>query len=134
MKTPQIWLLALALCASFHLNCGSGSSDVGDNDQAGAGTRPGEGAPGGVTPTFSQINSAIIQPRCTTCHNDTNLSGGVSYATYAGVLSRVTPGNPEGSLLYQRVADSSMPQTGGPLSGDELAQIRAWISAGAKND
>src|SRR4051812_6433366 len=54
----------------------------------------------GQAPTFTQINTEIIQPRCISCHSDSNAENGISYSSYEGVMAQVTPGEPESSDLY----------------------------------
>jgi hypothetical protein len=55
---------------------------------------------------------------------------------------RVIPGDPDHSVLYQKVSGaplasnlkSPMPYQTPRLTADEVAAIEAWITAGAKND
>lgn len=86
-------------------------------------------------PNWKSIQSNIISRRCTGCHNSFMMAGGVSFQTFAGVRSRITPNDPTGSLLYRRVAGlqgARMPQAPNvPLSGDEINAISQWIAAGA---
>jgi hypothetical protein len=59
-------------------------------------------------------------------------------------MFNVDPGNPEGSFLLDKVGDPSMidgPTAGGPmprnierLTAQEIADLRAWIDAGANDD
>jgi hypothetical protein len=106
--------------------------------------------------TFSAIQDAIFKRHgCTNddCHGS-KASGGldlrpeVAYETLLDVkakasdLSRIVPGLPKSSFLYQKlqaatapgsvqVAGSPMPIGAQPLSDKELAAVRIWISAGA---
>lgn len=86
-------------------------------------------------PTFASLRSNIFSRRCAGCHNAT--SPRVNLTTFAGVLSRVTPGNAAGSVVYRRVSGLQAPlmPTGGPaLSAAELAAIEGWINAGAMDN
>jgi hypothetical protein len=67
----------------------------------------------------------LLQSSCSACHDWA--------AAYEGIAdpSRVTPGSPEKSPLYTRVADDSMPMGGQPLSVTQKNLLRAWIAAGA---
>ena len=67
----------------------------------------------------------LLQSSCAACHDWA--------ASYEGITdpSRVTPGSPEKSSLYTRVADDSMPMGGQPLSVTQKNLLRAWIAAGA---
>jgi hypothetical protein len=87
------------------------------------------------------------------CHGATG-SGGFSVSTkqvaYDSLVSaegsancggeiRVVPGNPDASLLVQKITDPTcgerMPKDNeDSLSPETVARIRAWISAGAMND
>ncbi len=54
-------------------------------------------------------------------------------------LTRVVPGDPDNSLLVQKIEQvtpacgSRMP-IGTPLIDDQMEKVRNWIAAGAKND
>lgn len=94
---------------------------------------------------------AIFDATCTTgCHSGRNPSGGLdlsasaSYRALVSVASTcpdrrllVKPGEPEASLLYQKVTGvgacggSQMPVGRPPLGAAQLATIAAWICGGA---
>jgi hypothetical protein len=129
-------------------------------------TPPPDGAAGAggndapAEPSFSAVYRDILQGAgCNggpTCHAGT-LAGQLqlstpaqAYAALVGVkamgascsasnLLRVAPGDPDASLLVQKV-ESATPTCGarmppsGSLPAARLAQLRAWIAAGAKND
>jgi len=83
--------------------------------------------------TFSSIQSAILSPKCGTCHVSQRL-GGVDLSTYAAVLNYTKPGEPDSSSLYTQVKSGAMPQGGPALSQTDQQKISDWIKAGAKND
>ncbi len=59
-----------------------------------------------------------------------------SLESYEGVMKNVMPGNPEGSVLYQRLIGQGgpiMPPTG-KLPDDLLKLVYDWIKQGAKNN
>jgi polyvinyl alcohol dehydrogenase (cytochrome) len=120
----------------------------------------GGGGGGGATfdPIFSAIyNEIIVGKGCNTgsCHGSDqgNLlmsSQSEAYANLVGVkasgplcgasgLTRVVPGDPASSLMFDKVSSatpvcgSTMPP-GAPLSAQEVEQIRSWIERGAAND
>ncbi len=67
----------------------------------------------------------LLQENCAACHDWT--------ASYKGIAdpARVTPGSPEKSPLYTKVASDAMPMGGQPLSVTQKNLLRAWIAAGA---
>lgn len=72
-----------------------------------------------VVPTYAEVNEKIIAPKCIRCHND--------MATEEGLRDYYEPGRSNQSLLYERVADGSMPRRGPPLTEDELLLVRRFI-------
>lgn len=61
-------------------------------------------------------------------------SPGVSSGCETAATARVTPGNPEASILFLRIdgrCEQQMPLGGTPLSETERATIRSWILQGA---
>lgn len=77
-------------------------------------------------PTFTSLKADVLTPRCASCH------GFVS--VHSQIITRVSPGNPSGSTLYQRVANDSMPTSGGPLTAAQKQKIFDWILDGAPNN
>ncbi len=55
-------------------------------------------------------------------------------------LQRMAPGDPDHSYLMLKTQGSpgifgvQMPATGGPHSDAQIAELRAWVAAGAVND
>ena len=113
-------------------------------------------------PRFASIYEVVIERRCATpaCHGATR-AGGLDMGTLAdahtnlvGVPAdgtpfcrgdgrvRAVPGDPEGSLLLQKlggvpgveICGQGMPLSGGPIPAQHLEAIRQWIAAGAAND
>lgn len=108
------------------------------------------------TVTLTQLQNTIFSPTCSGCHtgggtslpSSMNLStAAASYAALVGVasteqptLQRVTASNPDTSYLVRKI-EGAPGITGGrmPLGGDRLdatliANVRAWITAGAQNN
>ena len=84
----------------------------------------------------------ILVSHCYACHSaDTKPAGGLRVDDYAGILRggqsgpAVVPGDPEKSLLMQRVRHENpkrrMPKEGDPLTAAEIADLAAWIKGGA---
>jgi len=82
-------------------------------------------------PTYTSLKADVLTTRCASCHGS---SGGFSTQTYSSIITRVTPGNPSASLLYTRVANDSMPASGGPLTAAQKQKIYDWIMDGAPNN
>jgi hypothetical protein len=103
---------------------------------------------------FTVSYAAQVQPifnnRCTSCHaingdGSLDLRAGVSYGNLVNVLSlnygvtRVIPGDPDGSVLYGKVSGNPvfggrMPPTGAALTALQRQLIRTWILEGANNN
>ena len=82
-------------------------------------------------PTYTSLKADVLTSRCLSCHGS---SGGFSTEFYSQIITRVSVGNPAGSLLYQRVANDSMPTSGGPLTAAQKQKIFDWIADGAPNN
>ncbi len=72
-----------------------------------------------VAPTYQEINEKLIAPKCLRCHSD--------MGSEQGLRDYYVPGRSNQSLLYERVADGSMPRRGPPLTEDELLLVRRFI-------
>ncbi len=77
-------------------------------------------------PTYTSLKADVLTPRCASCH--------AFVSDYAQIMTRVSPGNPGGSTLYQRVANDSMPTSGGALTAAQKQKIFDWIMDGAPNN
>ena len=111
--------------------------------------------------TLSHLRGAVLTPGCifSSCHDAKTPAAGLDFqgpALHAALLNHkpvadtklplVKPGDPEGSWLYQIVSRCEpkdaqgksvrpMPYNAPTLLPDEhVAALRAWISAGAKDD
>lgn len=78
-------------------------------------------------PTYGELEREILKPRCFECHAGENAEAGLNMNSKQSVLQRVIPGKPEESLLYERVADNSMPLGRPPLSPQQKQMIYTWI-------
>ncbi len=70
----------------------------------------------------------ILTATCSACHDWTG--------SYESVIAggRIIAGDPDKSILYQKIATDEMPQAGDKLTADQKAFIKGWISAGAPNN
>ena len=89
----------------------------------------------------------IFLMRCVVCHGKRAQEGGLDLRTQAGRLRggksgpALVPGNPEASLLFQRIVREEMPPEHllfkyrvRPPSTEEVETLRRWIAAGALAD
>lgn len=88
--------------------------------------------------TWEETISALMENKCGACHGGGSALGGVDLGTYEAALDATTnsgpvilPGDPEGSVLVIVQAAGGHP---GQFNGQELAQVRAWIEAGAPEE
>jgi WD40 repeat protein len=94
---------------------------------------------------FSRDIAPILVSECLACHNAEKAKGGYRVHNYAAALTAgksnkpaVVPGQPDQSELFERLVthdeDDRMPQDDEPLSTEQIALFREWISAGAPLD
>lgn len=108
------------------------------------------------TVTLTELQATIFTPTCSGCHtgggaslpSSMNLSNAAaSYAALVGIasteqpsLQRVNAGNPDASYLVHKIEGAAgitgerMPLGGAPLDAALIADVRAWITAGALNN
>jgi mono/diheme cytochrome c family protein len=90
-------------------------------------------APSSGNVTFADV-SPLFEKKCNACHGETGIKG-LSLTSYAKVMAGATsgpvvvPGKPDESVLVKVQAGGSHP---GQFTDEELALIKKWISAGAK--
>lgn len=112
--------------------------------------------PAATAPTLTQLQTTIFSPTCSGCHtgggsslpSSMNLStAAATFAAIVGVASteqpsvlRVSAGNPDASYLVRKIEGAAgitggrMPLGGAPLDPALIANVRAWITAGAQNN
>ncbi len=125
----------------------AGATDAGETEDAGmdagtdAGTQPPVSFRNDVQPIFNAL--------CIGCHPGTggfSLTAASAYNQIVGVdmvgacrqMARVQPNDPDNSGLYRRVTGNTcgarMPTSGAPLTPQQQATLRTWISEGARNN
>ena len=108
-----------------------------------------------ATPTLTQLQVNIFTPVCSGCHDGVgtvppgalNLTAGGTYAATVNVatgeqptLKFIVPSDPTDSYLVQKllgvatIKGGRMPLNGPYLDAATIAQVQAWITAGALNN
>ena len=93
----------------------------------------------------SKSVEGLLQARCASCHGPKKQKAGVQVIPVESIFIGpesdwvVSPGNPDQSLLIQRMVlpaghDDIMPPSGEPMSKEEIALISNWVKKGAKPD
>ena len=152
LRRPHGSLLVIALPA-----CSGGSSGNKGAEDAGD-----QGSGLTYAPTFNAVYNEVLQSNCAVafCHigslnNSMALDDqATAYTSMVnveaagiycmGMGKRVAPGDPAASLLVNKVdpPDGGIPLCGEPMPGSsrtpldakQIAQIKSWITMGAKND
>lgn len=94
-------------------------------------------------PDFATHIMPILEASCVSCHGEEKQKAKLRLDSYAAVMEGtpdgkvVVAGDLIGSSLFQLITlpaddDDIMPPKDGPLSENEIAQIRNWIAKGAK--
>ena len=95
-------------------------------------------------PGFSAGVLPILRQECISCHSADRPLGGWDGSSYTGVMGTgrhaptVIPGDPDSSLLAQKLLDTQptglpMPPSG-PLPQEQIQAVIEWIQAGAPNN
>lgn len=80
-------------------------------------------------PSYAKDVKPVLSNSCVQCH------AGID--SYANTAAKVTPGNPDTSLIYEHITGKLQPQMPlgqNPLSKDQIQIIKNWINDGAKNN
>jgi uncharacterized membrane protein len=92
---------------------------------------------------FAKHIYPVLDTKCVSCHGTNKEQGGLRLDSYESLMAGgkdgivIAPRNPDGSLLLKKVTlppndPHFMPAEGrAPLTPNEIARIRAWVSAGA---
>ncbi len=86
---------------------------------------------------FRRDVAPLLSARCLACHNAESHKGGLDLSRRATALAggdsgpALEAGQPDASLLIERVTDGSMPPTRDRLTPAEVAALRTWVEAEA---
>ncbi len=87
---------------------------------------------------FTKEVAPLLQRRCLSCHHDGEAKGDLSLSGAAGLIESgyIDTDDVDASYLLEVVTPhdgkAEMPKDAEPLSADEIAVLRKWISGGAK--
>ena len=95
-----------------------------------------------ATSLFTDKIQPLFAGKCVSCHNPEKTKGKLQMHTAAALAAggdsgpAIVPGKPDESLLLQRISlpaghDDIMPPEGDPVTADEIAAVRSWITEGA---
>lgn len=108
-----------------------------------------------ATPTLTQLQVTLFTPICSGCHDGVgtvppgalNLTAGGTYKATVNVatgeqptLDYIVPGSPTNSYLVQKllgattITGAQMPLGGPYLDAATIAEVQAWVTAGALNN
>ncbi|MBC7968316.1 MAG: hypothetical protein H7Z17_20615, partial [Fuerstia sp.] len=98
------------------------------------------GNPSHADDLFRDKIAPLLERRCLSCHNENDRKGEFSLQTpqHLRDSGHVEPGKPDESRLLSVVIPESacvpptMPKDADPLTVEEVAMLRQWISDGAK--
>ncbi len=92
---------------------------------------------------FAKDIQPVLETRCLECHNPNKVKGKLLMDTVANMIkggeegASIVPGKPDQGELMKRITlekghDDIMPPKGDPLSAQEIANLKQWITEGAK--
>ncbi len=87
---------------------------------------------------FDREVRPIFTKHCTSCHGGVKKAADLTFVYPQPILAVVEPGDPENSLLLERVTEPDdelrmpPPEHGPRISPAEIATLRQWIAEGAK--
>ena len=91
----------------------------------------------GTKISYAKDIKPLLTERCGNCHGAKKPKKGIDYVTsYETTMKTVKAEKPDDSRLFKSIAGKGgkpMPPRK-PLSEDEIAKVKAWIAAGAKNN
>lgn len=82
---------------------------------------------------YASFIQPLIASRCQGCHSSASTGGSIFITNYEQVKTIALNGTFYGSVSHAN-GYSAMPKVGSALSSCELAKIKAWIDAGAKQN
>jgi hypothetical protein len=87
---------------------------------------------------FGRDVRPILRDHCLECHGGVKQAADLSFIHRDAALDVIDPGSPDDSIMIDRIvsddADEMMPppEHGAPLSKNQIATLKAWVTQGAK--
>ena len=100
-------------------------------------TAPAKGEDKIKLPRFESHILPVFEANCLVCHGESLQQNGLDLRTRDATLkggetgAAIAPGNPDESLLLQKVSSGEMPMGPNKLGAGQIKLIREWIEAGA---
>ena len=87
-------------------------------------------------PTFKADVAPLFKDACSSCHGGLKAKARLDVSNYDSVMTFVKSGEPDKSKLHMAVLGKGAKQMPpkNPLSEDQIALVKAWITAGAKKE
>jgi cytochrome c551/c552 len=111
-----------ALAAGAFADGSSGKPDAGKGEKKAGPTYNGE------------VKALFDRNGCLECHNPQKVrKSKIDLTAYDGAVKDVTKGDPDASKMIKLIVSGKMPpkKSGKKVSDEDLATLKAWISAGA---
>lgn len=140
LLSSTVAALALTFGACSTQSASTASSATPAPAPVAAAPAPAKAAPVVVAASidFDKQVKPFFAEYCAGCHGGNPArrpSGGVNVTTKSGLLSRITPGDPDHSGLFEEMGGprKSMPPRNAPQpEAADIAMIKQWITEGAK--
>jgi WD40 repeat protein len=90
--------------------------------------------------SFAAEVAPVFHKRCLACHNARTAKGRYNMESFAAIMkggesgAAIEPGNGELSGLCAMIEDGSMPKDADPLTAEQIAVIKKWVTLGARLD
>lgn len=87
-------------------------------------------------PTFKTDVAPLFKDACSACHSGAKQKARLDVTSYDSVMKKVKAGEPDKSTIHNCLTGKGaklMPPKK-PLSDDQIALVKAWITAGAKKE
>ena len=127
VRWPLLLMIPTLLLACSPLTTAPTYSDIGPVMTAGEAAAV--YARGEASPRYGWLREHVFH-LCNYCHPKKR----ANFLSYETTMAVVVPGNPEASLIYQKVYTGEMPKGAVRLSDRKIQAIYDWIRLGAKND